>query len=58
MAKEVETAEKQKPKFNADSLALSPDNQYVYYAPILTDTLYHIATAKLLDESSEQGRIT
>ena len=49
--KEVETAEKQKPAFNADSLALSPDNQYVYYAPILTDTLYRIATAKLLDES-------
>ena len=49
--KEVETADKQKPKFNADSLALSPDNQYVYYAPILTDTLYRIATAKLLDES-------
>ena len=49
--KEVETAEKQKPKFNADSLALSPDNAYVYYAPILTDTLYRVATAKLLDTS-------
>ena len=27
--KEVETAEKQKPKFNADGIALSPDNDSI-----------------------------
>ena len=48
--KEVETAEKQKPAFNADGIALSPDNAYLYYQPILSGKLYRIATAKLLDE--------
>ena len=53
--KEVETAEKQKPKFNVDAIALSPDNAYLYYQPILSGSLYRIATAKLLDETSARA---
>ncbi len=49
--KEVVTAEKQKPKFNADAIALSPDNAYLYYQAILSGKLYRILTAKLLDEN-------
>ena len=49
--KEVETAEKQKPKFNADGIALSPDNAYLYYQAILSGKLYRILTSKLLDEN-------
>ena len=49
--KEVMTAEKQKPKFNVDGIALSPDNEYLYYQAVMGDTLYRVATAKLLDES-------
>jgi sugar lactone lactonase YvrE len=48
--KEVMTAEKQKPSFNADSLALSPDNAYLYFQPILSAKLYRIATDKLRDD--------
>ena len=49
--KEVMTAEKQKPKFNADGIALSPDNAYLYYQAILSGKLYRILTSKLLDEN-------
>lgn len=49
--KEVMTAEKQKPKFNADGIALSPDNEYLYYQAIMSGKLYRIATAKLRDEN-------
>ena len=56
--KEVETAEKKKPQFNADSLALSPDNAYVYYQPILSGKLYRIATAKLLDENLSKSDLS
>jgi sugar lactone lactonase YvrE len=32
------------PQFKADSLALSPDGQYLYYKPITANTLYRIKT--------------
>lgn len=56
--KEVMTAEKQKPKFNVDGIALSPDNEYLYYQPIMADTLYRVATAKLRDESLSKGDLS
>ncbi len=56
--KEVMTAEKEKPAFNADSLALSPDNEYLYYQPILSAKLYRIATAKLRDESLSKNDLS
>ncbi len=56
--KEVMTAEKQKPQFNADSVALSPVNDYLYYQPILSAKLYRIATAKLLDESLSKSDLS
>ena len=56
--KEVMTAEKKKPAFNADSLALSPDNEYVYYQPILSAKLYRIATSKLLDENLSKSELS
>ena len=56
--KEVETAEKQKPKFNADAIALSPDNDYLYYQAILSGKLYRVATAKLLDENLSKGDLS
>ena len=51
--KEVETAEKQKPKFNADGIALSPDNAYLYYQAVLSGTLYRIAT----DKAARRGHL-
>ncbi len=56
--KEVETAEKQKPKFNADGIALSPDNEYLYYQAILSGKLYRILTSKLLDENLSKGDLS
>lgn len=47
--KEVMTAEKEKPKFNVDGLALSPDNKYLYYQALMGATLYRIETEELLD---------
>jgi sugar lactone lactonase YvrE len=35
------------PQFNSDSLALSPDGEYVYYKPITSKTLYRIKTELL-----------
>ena len=49
--KEVETAEKKKPNFNADGIALSPDNEWLYYQAIFSAKLYRVATAKLRDEN-------
>ena len=49
--KEVESAEKKKPNFNADGIALSPDNDWLYYQPIFSAKLYRVATAKLRDEN-------
>ena len=56
--KEVETAEKQKPKFNADGIALSPDDAYLYYQPVLSGTLYRVATEKLRDEKLSKGELS
>ncbi len=56
--KEVMTAEKQKPKFNADGIALSADNAYLYYQAILSGKLYRVATAKLLDENLSKGDLS
>ena len=56
--KEVETAEKQRPKFNADGIALSPDNESLYYQSILSGKLYRVATAKLLDENLSKGDLS
>ena len=49
--KEVLDEKGKKPNFNADGIALSPDGETLYYQSILSETLYKIATAKLLDES-------
>ena len=56
--KEVESAEKQKPKFMADGIALSPDNAYLYYQAILSGTLYRVATEKLRDEHLSKGELS
>ena len=56
--KEVMTAEKERPKFNADGIALSPDNKYVYYQAVLSGSLYRIATEKLLDENLSKGDLS
>ncbi len=40
-----------KPQFNADGIALSPDNEYLYYQALMGQTLYRVATAKLRDGS-------
>ena len=56
--KEVETAEKKKPNFNADGIALSPDNEYLYYQPIFSAKLYRVATAKLRDENLSKSDLS
>ena len=56
--KEVETAEKKKPNFNADGIALSPDNEYLYYQAIFSAKLYRVATAKLRDENLSRGDLS
>lgn len=48
--KEVMTAEKEKPKFNVDGIALSPDNEHVYFQALMGATLYRVPTAVLRDE--------
>ena len=47
--KEVMTAEKQRPKFNVDGIALSPDNAFVYYQALMGSTLYRVPTEVLRD---------
>ena len=49
--KEVMTAEKERPKFNVDGIALSPDGAYVYYQAVVGSTLYRAPTSVLRDES-------
>ncbi len=49
--KEVMTAEKQRPNFNVDGIALSPDNEFVYYQALMGATLYRVPTAVLRDAS-------
>ena len=56
--KEVETAEKKKPNFNADGIALSPDNEWLYYQAIFSAKLYRVATAKLLDDNLSKGDLS
>ena len=56
--KEVETAEKKKPNFNADGIALSPDNDWLYYQAIFSAKLYRVATAKLRDENLSKGDLS
>lgn len=56
--KEVMTAEKQRPKFNVDGIALSPDNAFVYYQALMGSTLYRVPTEVLRDPAkgkSEQS---
>ena len=53
--KEVMTAEKQRPKFNVDGIALSPDNEYVYYQALMGATLYRVPTAVLRDPNKDKG---
>ena len=50
--KEVLTAEKKKPQFNCDGIALSPDNEYVYYQALMGATLYRVPAAVLRDPNS------
>ena len=52
------TAEKERPKFNVDGIALSPDNKYLYYQSILSGTLYRIATDKLLDDNFSKNDLS
>jgi len=45
------------PQINADSIALSPDGEYLYYKPLTGDTLYRIKTSVLRDASLPQDRV-
>ena len=49
--KEVLDEKGQKPKFNADGIALSPDGDYLYWQALMGETLYRIPTEKLRDEN-------
>jgi len=42
---------------NADSIALSPDGEYLYYKPLTGDTLYRIKTSVLRDGTLPQDRV-
>ena len=53
--KEVMTADKQRPKFNVDGIALSPDHEYLYYQALMGATLYRVPTAVLRDPSKDKG---
>jgi sugar lactone lactonase YvrE len=46
------------PQFNADSIALSPDGQYLYYKPITGTTLYRIKTDILRDSSASASKVS
>lgn len=45
------------PQINADSIALSPDAEYLYYKPLTSDTLYRIRTGVLRDASLPADRV-
>jgi sugar lactone lactonase YvrE len=53
--KEVMTAEGKKPQFQVDGLALSPDNEYLYYQALMGGTLYRIKTAVLRDPNASKS---
>ncbi len=40
------------PQFNSDSIALSPDREYLYYKPVTANTLYRVKTEVLRDASA------
>ncbi len=45
------------PQFRSDSLALTPDGQYVYYKAITANTLYRIKTDVLRDTQATQEQV-
>jgi sugar lactone lactonase YvrE len=45
------------PQFQADSIALSPDGDYLYYKPITAKNLYRIKTSALRDASLAADRL-
>jgi len=44
-------------QFNADGIALSTDNTYLYYCPLTGHTLYRIKTAALRDQSLTEAQL-
>ena len=50
-------AKGQPAQFNADGIALSPDNAYLYYCPLTGHTLYRIKTAALRDASLSEVQL-
>ncbi|HEY6768128.1 MAG TPA: L-dopachrome tautomerase-related protein [Candidatus Sulfotelmatobacter sp.] len=46
------------PQFNSDSIALSPDGQYLYYKPITAKSLYRIKTDILRDSMASAAKIS
>ncbi|WP_083322271.1 L-dopachrome tautomerase-related protein [Hymenobacter lapidarius] len=44
-------------QFNADGIALSTDNAYLYYCPLTGHTLYRIKTAALRDASLSEAQL-
>jgi sugar lactone lactonase YvrE len=46
------------PQINADSIALSPDRQYLYFKPLTGDTLYRIKTELLRDPSLPSSKVS
>jgi len=44
-------------QFNADGIALSTDNAYLYYCPLTSHTLYRIKTAALRDAALSEAQI-
>jgi sugar lactone lactonase YvrE len=48
----------QPPQINSDSIALSPDGQYLYYKALTADTLYRIKTHILRDASASPSQVS
>ncbi len=46
------------PQFQSDSIALSPDGDFLYYKAVTSETLYRIKTDLLRDESAAPDRIS
>jgi sugar lactone lactonase YvrE len=45
------------PQFNADSIALSPDKEYLYYKPLTANTLSRIRTGVLRDAAASSDDV-
>jgi sugar lactone lactonase YvrE len=45
------------PQINADSIALSPDGQYLYFKPLTAATLYRIRTEILRDSNASSAQV-